>query len=102
LAQPLTTVPTAKIFPELIKLIDQHKIDQLIVGLPDGLLKSFVDDFVTDLLDLGYTVVTWPETLSSHDARQSLLHKSKSGRKSGEHAAAAAIILQSWLDSKPN
>jgi len=99
LSQPLTTVPTKNIFPYLINLIKARGIKVIVVGLPEGKIKPDVQDFVSDLTDLGYLVHTHDETLSSQDARQALLHKSRHQRSAKEHSAAAAIILQSWLDS---
>jgi putative transcription antitermination factor YqgF len=101
LAQPLTTLSTKSAFSDLIKLISTHHVSSIIIGLPEGRLAGIINNFVSDLRQLGYDVSTHSETLSSKDAVASLTHTTRSRRKSLEHSAAAAIILQSWLDSHP-
>ena len=95
LAEPLTTIPTNQLTQKLPELIKTHHIQGLVVGKYHASIHATFSQF-------GLPVYFQDETLSSHDARQSLLHKSQTGRKLGEHAAAAAIILQSWLDSQPH
>lgn len=99
LASPLTTIPTAQAQKLLPVLVDTHHIDEIIIGRPDKSLKSEFDKFIKSLgiVNCGLRLVD--ETLSSHDARQKLLHTTQSRRKAKEHSAAAALILQSWLDS---
>lgn len=92
LAEPLTTIPTNHLSQILPQLIKTHKIQTLVVGLYHASIHDTFSQF-------GLPVYFQDETLSSFDARKSLLHKSQTGRKLGEHAAAAAIILQNWLDS---
>lgn len=102
LAEPLTTLPTKSAIPAIIKLISDYKIDTIIVGLGDERLSNEVHNFLTQLRtshpQLSYQVVD--ETLSSKDARLSLMHTSQTRRKQNEHAVAATLILQSWIDEK--
>lgn len=97
LAEPLTTVSTGSSLQLIKELVAQHHIDILIIGQPDKSLKSEFNEFINSLKDFKLIVVD--ETLSSHDARQSLLHTSRLRRKSLEHSVSAALILQSYLDS---
>lgn len=89
LAQPLTTIPTKSSLRLIKELIKKHYIDELIIGdCPSEYVSHF--DIPVHIVD---------ETLTSHDARESLSHTTKSKRHNLEHAVSAALILQSWLDS---
>ncbi len=94
LAEPLTTIKTEKALPSLNHLISHHHIGAMVVG-------DCPENFLDLLSSFNITVFTADETLSSHDARRSLLHTTQKKRRAIEHAAAAAIILQNWLDSRP-
>jgi RNase H-fold protein (predicted Holliday junction resolvase) len=94
LAEPLTTVPTKIALSSIKEIIKKYKIEGLIIGDTDP-------EFLIRLKLMNIPIYIVDETLSSFDARQSLLHTSQKRRKQKEHSAAAAIILQSWLDSKP-
>lgn len=92
LAEPLATVKTEKAIRSIKLLINTHTIDSIVVG-------SCPEKFLGELSELA-TVHHVDETLSSHDARQSLLHTSQKRRRLSEHAVSASIILQNWLDSQ--
>jgi RNase H-fold protein (predicted Holliday junction resolvase) len=92
LASPLITLNTQTAISEINKLVSKHKIEKIIIG--DCPL-----EFVNLLKTVNCELEIVDETLSSHDARQSLLHTTQNKRREKEHAAAAAIILQSWIDS---
>ncbi len=101
LATPLTTIPTADALKLLPVLKDTHRIDKIIIGRPDTALNLEFEKFINSLKILNFKFKIVDESLSSHDARVKLMHTSRSRRKSLEHAAAAAVILQSWLDNRP-
>lgn len=99
LAEPLTTINTNNAIKILEQLIQKHQIDKIIIGLPDGPVKSQVEEFIQKLRTMNYELITIDETLSSHDAREGLLHTTPTKRRLIEHQVAAALILQSYLDS---
>lgn len=93
LAEPLTTVKTEKALQSIKQLIAKHKIDAVVVGdCPESWLDKLSNWAVVHQVD---------ETLSSHYARQFLLHTTQKRRRKEEHAAAATVILRDWLDSQP-
>lgn len=90
LAEPLTTIKTEKALQVIKQLLDKHNIDSIVVGnCPESFLDNLSGLVVVHQVD---------ETLSSHDAREGLLHTTQKRRQELEHAAAATIILQNWLD----
>lgn len=91
LAEPLTTLNNQSAISEIKKLVTNLKIEKIIIG-------DCPEDFLQDLKNI-CDVEQTDETLSSHDARMALLHKSQTRRKEKEHSVAATIILQSWIDS---
>jgi RNase H-fold protein (predicted Holliday junction resolvase) len=94
LAEPLDTVDTDRAIQQIKLIAEVNNIDELVIG-------DCPDDFLDNLKTLGLPVHQADETLSSHDARQSLMHTTRKRRKQMEHAVSAAIILQAWLDSLP-
>ncbi len=104
LAEPLTTLANdSQIFMRLSQIIQAHSIGKIIIGLPDSQIGEEVKKFAQALGEAISTPFDFQdETLTTRDAQISLLHKSRSGRKENEHAAAAAIILQNWLDEQGN
>lgn len=91
LAAPLTTLSNQSALEQIKNLVAKHKIEKIIVG-------DCPEDFLQNLKNI-CDVEQVDETLSSHDARISLMHTTQTRRKEKEHAAAAAIILQTWIDS---
>lgn len=102
LAEPIATLSTASAITELQKIIANHHITTVIVGLGDERLTEDLNLFLKKLQahepHLACHIVD--ETLTSKDARASLLHTSQTRRRQHEHAVAAALILQSWIDQK--
>ena len=98
LASPLLTISNSKIKTRIPEIISTYNVSHIIIGLPTGPVANQVEDFVRFLSRFNCQVDTIDETLSSHDARTSLLHSSRKSRQEKEHAVSAALILQSWLD----
>lgn len=92
---------------ELVKL---HEVDNLIVGLPKNMNGTIGPSgenciaFAERLRQkLGLPVQLWDERLTTVAAERTLLEAdvSRSKRKQVIDKMAAAILLQSYLDSKP-
>ena len=92
LAAPLTTLNNQRAIKQISLLISKYNIEKIVIG-------NCSADFFDKLKNLGINVFQTDETLSSHDARESLLHVTQKKRRNKEHEAAAAVILQSWIDS---
>ena len=115
LARPLTTLrrrSKAQDFAVLAELVRQHQIDTLVVGLPLNIDGSsgfqaqrtarYAEQLQSALSETGLTMqmVLWDERLSTAHADTLL---SEVGYNAGQRhtqidAAAAAVILQSYLD----
>lgn len=113
-AQPITTVHRQgwrRDLDALRSLIQAHEVAQVLVGLPlrlggqRGTAALEAEAFAAKLRDaIDLPVATWDERLTSVQAERILLDADVSRRKRREviHQMAAAIILQSWLDSQAN
>jgi putative transcription antitermination factor YqgF len=102
LVEPLATVETEVAANRIARFVEEHRIDTIIIGLPDGPVRAEAEKFIRTLTDMRFHVVPFDETLSSADAVQSLLHTTPSRRKTREHSVSAALILSSYLDSLPH
>lgn len=111
-AQPITTVRRTNLKQDLhaVRLVIQERgITHLIVGLPlnmDGTegpsaaeARKIGDALATQTLEIIY----WDERLTTVAAQRSLLESNVSRKKRKEvvDQVAAALILQGWLDSRP-
>ncbi len=109
IAQPLETIPASPFaeFLQRLKLIVREKeVSLIIVGMPRNMDGTYgtaalkVQEFVNALKDAIPTPVkTWDERLTTVQAHRSLLHAKKKTRKQKIDQTAAAILLQSYLDS---
>lgn len=103
LAEPLCEIATRSLLEILPRLIAKHNVHTIIIGLPQGPVKVDVENLANMIHEIPVlaeiTVVFQDETLSTYDAVNSLQHVSPRQRKKREHKTAAAIILQTWLDS---
>src|SRR3989344_3538865 len=91
LAQPLVTLDTQNAIRLIKELVIRYKIDSIVIG-------DCPQEFLSELQIFKLPVIVTDDTLSSHDAREGLLHTTQKRRKNLEHQASATIILQSWLD----
>ena len=111
LASPLTTIirdNDEKAMEAILELVTRHEVRRIVVGLPYSLDGSVGEQakkvayFVEKLSKQSeVNIVTWDERLSTVAAERLMIGsgKKKADRKSQRDAAAAAFILQGYLDS---
>ncbi len=113
LARPLLTLKRAsknEDFARLMAVCREHAIERIIVGLPrtlhgeEGPQARRVRRYAAELqAALNLPIDFWDERFSSVDAQERLASASRRLRARGEiDAAAAAIILQEYLDAMNN
>lgn len=82
-------------------VIKDGGFEKIIVGLPEGKMGKNIIRFVNTLRKQGFAVETADETLSSKNALQVMIKQGVGQKKRHSNdAAAAAIILQDYLDSR--
>jgi len=112
LARPLETLtggePVAKFAQRLRLLVRDNDAEQLVIGLPKQLDGAHgpeaiaVETIATELQEiLSMPVILWDERLSTVEARRRLIESGvrRKRRKQLVDQVAAALILQSYLDS---
>lgn len=111
IAQPLEFIP-ADPFPDFLarlkQILREREVEAVIVGLPRNMDGSYgpaalkVQEFVAVLRDaLTVPIWTWDERLTSVQANRFLIEANvrRQDRKGKVDKTAAAILLQSYLDS---
>jgi len=100
LVEPLVTLSVSpQIFESILELCQKYQVEQIVVGISEGLSAKRTHDFTCKLKSLTQLpVLTTDETLSTQEARAKL---KAAGRRIGpgqpvDHYAAA-LILESWL-----
>ena len=113
IAQPLEFIPAEPftgVLARLAELIRDKQVELILVGLPRNMDGSFgpaaqrVQDFVSVLTQaLPVPLRTWDERLTSAQANRVLIQGNvrRDKRKQNVDKMAAAILLQSYLDSLP-
>jgi putative Holliday junction resolvase len=112
LAQPLGFLdaePFPRFLEELRNLLHSREVELILVGLPRNMDGSYgpaalkVQEFVAVVKGaLAIPVQTWDERLTSVQAHRALAesgHRARE-RRTRVDAAAAAVLLQSYLDSR--
>lgn len=111
LATPLTTIVRdvdGKAIEDILGLINQHKVQRIVVGLPyslDGSIGKQANKIMTFVKELSKhteaVIEVQDERLSSVAAEQLMREAGVKSSKIRERrdAAAAAFILQGYLDS---
>ena len=112
IAQPLEFIPAepfTDFLTRLKQLIIDKQVDQILVGMPRNMDGSYgpaalkVQEFVAVLKETtAVPIKTWDERLTSAQANRMLIQADvrRDKRKQRVDAAAAAILLQSYLDSR--
>jgi putative Holliday junction resolvase len=111
IAQPLEYIlaePFANFVARLKDVIQQKEVELVVVGMPRNLNGSYgpaalkVQEFVAALKDaINVPIRTWDERLTSAQANRFLIEGKvrRQQRKEKVDMMAAAILLQSYLDS---
>jgi putative Holliday junction resolvase len=112
IATPLEFIPAEPFtgfLARLKELIREKQVEQILVGMPRNMDGSYgpaalkVKEFVAVLNEtIGVPIRTWDERLTSAQANRMLIQADvrRDKRKERVDAAAAAILLQSFLDSR--
>jgi putative Holliday junction resolvase len=111
IAQPLTFLPAepiAELLEGLKKVVSERKVEQILVGIPRNMDGSYgpaaekVRRFIEQLKGaLTIPIRTWDERLTSAQANRDMIQGGlrREERKLKADQTAAAILLQSYLDS---
>jgi putative pre-16S rRNA nuclease len=113
LARPLSTLTrTSKLedFAKIKAVCVEYQIDKIVCGLPKTLrneegpqaqrVRRYADQLAGSI---GLQIEFWDERFSSVDAEERLAQSSRKKRAKGDiDSAAAAIILQEYLDAMRN
>jgi putative transcription antitermination factor YqgF len=90
---------TPQALESIIRLIDQHGIEKILVGISEEKMAEQTQNFVTRLSALTHVAIEEvDETLSTHDAVSAMRTMKKSKREGPRDHIAAAQILQNYLD----
>lgn len=112
IAQPLEFVPAEpleKFFTRLKEIITEKQVELLLVGMPRNMDGSYgpaaakVKEFIEALKAIvTIPIKTWDERLTSAQANRMLIQADvrRDQRKQKVDKTAAAILLQSYLDSQ--
>ena len=100
LAQPLTTIRNSQGWISRVdKLVKDFRVTTIVIGVPDSGMLEEIRQAAAKLADMTKLPVVYEEeTLTTHEARLSLRHRGQKARRKLEHAAAAALILQKYID----
>lgn len=103
LAQPFGVIDNdSRLVEKLVKICQTSQIEKIIIGLPEGKIAKKVRKFAQELSRVAnFTVVFQDESLTSKEAIAKMIQagRGRKARREKEDAIAAAIILQSYLDS---
>ena len=113
IASPLEYVPAEpmeKVIERLQQLIREKEVELILIGMPRNMDGTYgpaaekVKEFIAALQPhIATPVKTWDERLTSVMANRALLQGNvrRDQRKQKVDKMAAAILLQSYLDSRP-
>lgn len=102
LATPVGTLSYKKItsaYSYLSKLIKTHGITHVVIGIPEGKIADSVRRFGTAIeKEFSLPVIYHPETLSTQEAKSALIATGTRAKRAHDHAYAACLILEDYLD----
>lgn len=108
-AQPLFSISNdEKAIPKLKDIIKQYEADEIVLGMPKqmngkpGIAAAKVTAFKEKIIkDIPVKIALWDERLSTKMVQRSFAEAGASikTRKNNVDAAAAAVILQSYMDA---
>lgn len=102
LSEPFITVLTKQSPEETLKsLAATHHVSKIIVGISEQKSAQQATQFADRLKKIMRVPISFvDETLSSQEATSKLLHKRRTKRATSQHAAAAAVILERWMEDQ--
>ena len=107
LATPYSTIThkdQAEALAKITNVCDDLAADTVVIGFVEGKIKPLFENFAKNLQTTrpNLKIVLWDETLTSRQATETMvkLNVAKLKRASRQHEIAAALILQSYLDSQ--
>jgi len=101
--------PFADFLARLKALLQEKQVDQILIGMPRNMDGSYgpaamkVQEFVSVLKEtIAIPIRTWDERLTSAQANRMLIGANvrRDKRRERVDSAAAAILLQSYLDAR--
>lgn len=99
--------PTSHIYEQIAKLVDEYKVEKVVVGLPKNMNGSIgprgeaCQQFANELAEhIPCSIVMWDERLTTVAAEKMLISAdvSRKKRKKVIDKMAAVMILQGYLD----
>jgi putative holliday junction resolvase len=114
IAQPLEFIPAepfVAVLKRLRELISEKQVESILIGMPRNMNGTYgpaadkVREFIALLRnEITVPIKTWDERLTSAQANRFLIEGNvrRETRKEKVDQMAAAILLQSYLDSSPS
>lgn len=102
LVQPLTILPNdIHLIARIMDLIDQHHVQQIVVGLSENEMAKKTQEFVQQLrLTTSLPITLIDETLTSFQVHEWLKTASAKKRREPIDHYAAAVILENFLQEQ--
>lgn len=95
----LTDIVSTKAMGKILKIVTEHKIEKIVVGISEGQMANKTESFIGELeKEISLPIEEVDETLSSVEAGRSMRHMPKNKREGRRDQIAAALILQDYLD----
>lgn len=114
IAEPLGIIPNSKnpkltdvlaqhALAQILKLIEEFKIEKIVVGISEGAMAEKTKIFIGQLTEkTGLPIEEVDETLTSVEAGKKMNEKKRRTHREVKDHLAAALILQDYLDLHPN